>query len=370
MNSTNLDSFRKSLAFFKHKRLVSVCCASLLLAACGSSSSSDSSSSSSDSAPTISDVGIRFSDAAVGDLDSVNITVDKLIFNQSGEDIIVDTFTSEELNLIDSDTFQLNLLDFQGLESSLVLDSVTLPVGDYQNFRIVILDDGTYVQETGSDTTNELKVPSGVLKLGGFTVSATSSQTFVVEFGLRQAMTYNPGPERYILKPTGVRIVRLEDAANISGTVDLSTASCLAADDASLSHVAYLYAGHDLDASLLGDVFVREADIEVSVDNVAGTDFDDVVADNIIAPVVSTSIDENGDYLFSYINAGDYTVGIACNAAVDDPTLYDGITVPSPSGLVVELAVAQNQGMVCDFTEGFDVEACTVNVVEEVSDTE
>jgi hypothetical protein len=368
MNSTSLESFRKSLPFCKTKRLVSVCCASLLLAACGSSSSD----SSSDSDPTTSDVGIRFSDAAVGDLDSVNITVDKLIFNRSGEDIVVDTFTSEELNLIDSDTFQLNLLDFQGLESSLVLDSVTLPVGDYQNLRIVIPDndDGTYVQETGSDTTNELKVPSGVLKLGGFTVGATSSQTFVVEFGLRQAMTYNPGPARYILKPTGVRIVRLEDAANISGTVDLSTASCLPTDDTTLSHVAYLYAGHDLDASLLGDLFVREADIEVSEGEDVGTEFDADVADNIIAPVVATSIDENGDYLFSYLNAGDYTVGIACNASADDPTLYDGITVPSPSGLVVELAVAKNEGMVCDFTEGFDVEACTLDVVVEDDDEE
>ena len=355
MNSTNLESLRKSLPFFQAKRLVSICCASLLLAACGSSSS--------DSDPTTSDVGIRFSDAAVGELDSVNITVDKLIFNQSGDDIVVDTFTSEELNLIDSDTFQLNLLEFQGLESSLVLDSVKLPVGDYQNLRIVIVnDDGTYVQETGSDTRNALKVPSGELKLGGFSVSATSSQTFVVEFGLRQAMTYNPGPKRYILKPTGVRIVRLEDAANISGTVDLSTPSCLPTDDTSLSHVAYLYEGHDLDAELLGDVFVREADIDTSQGNEAGTDFDAVVADDIMAPAVATSIDVNGDYLFSFLNTGDYTVAISCNASVDDPILYDGITVPSPSGLVVELAVAKNEGMICNFTEGFNVEACSVDV--------
>jgi len=357
MNSTNLESLRKSLSFFQTKKLVSICCASLLLAACGSGSSS------SDSDPTTSDVGIRFSDAAVGDLDSVNITVDKLIFNQSGDDIVVDTFTSEELNLIDSDTFQLNLLDYQGLESSLVLDSVKLPVGDYQNLRIVILnDDETYVQETDNDTRNELKVPSGELKLGGFSVSATSSQTFVVEFGLRQAMTYNPGPKRYILKPTGVRIVRLENASNISGTVDLSTASCLPTDDTSLSHVAYLYEGHDLDAELLGDVFVREADIDETQGNVAGTDFDADVADNITAPVVATSIDENGYYLFSYLNDGDYTVAISCNAPADDPTLYNGITVPSPTGLVVELAIATNESITCDFTEGFNVEACSVNV--------
>jgi hypothetical protein len=333
------------------------------LSACGSSSSD--SDSSTNGAIDTSDVSIRFSDAPIEELDSVMITVDKLIFNRAGDDIVVDTFTSEELNLIDSDTFQLNLLDYQGLESSLVLDSVKLPVGDYQNLRIVIQsDDETYVQETGSVTHKELKVPSGELKLGGFSVSSKSSQTFVIEFGLRQAMTYNPGPDRYILKPRGVRIVRLDNASTISGTVDLSTASCLPTGDTSLSHIAYLYAGHNLDSGLLGDVFVREADIDVSDGNAAGTDFDADVPDNIIAPAVSTSIDENGDYLFSYLNDGDYTVAISCNAAVDHATLYDDITVPSPAGLVVELTLAKEADATCNFTEGFDVEACSVNVAD------
>ena len=38
-------------------------------------------------------------------------------------------------------------------------------------------------------------------------------------FDLRKAMTYNPGPDRYILKPTGVRVVEVETAASISGEV-------------------------------------------------------------------------------------------------------------------------------------------------------
>jgi len=326
-----------------------------VLSACGSSSS--------DSDPATSNVGIRFSDAPVEELDSVMITVDQLIFNQSGDDIVVDTFTSTELNLIESGTFQLNLLDYQGLESSLVLDAVKLPVGDYQNLRIKVVqdDEDTYVQETENGPHKELKVPSGELKLGGFTVSATSTQTFVVEFGLRQAMTYNPGPDRYILKPRGVRIVRLEDAASISGTVDLTTASCLPSEDTSLSHVAYLYEGHTLDSSLLGDVFVRASDIGASEEgNVAGTDYDADVADNIIVPLVSTSIDENGDYLFPYLNSGDYTVAISCNAVADNATLYDEVAVPSPTGLLVELALEKETNRVCDFTEGFEAEVCSV----------
>jgi hypothetical protein len=331
-----------------------------IVSACGSSSN--------DTSTPTSDVSIRFSDAPVEDLDTVMITVDKLIFNRSGEDIVVDTFTSEELSLNEADTFQLNLLDYQGLESSLVLDSVTLPVGDYQNLRVVIQDgNGTYVQETDNDTHKELKVPSGELKLGGFTVGDTSTQTFVIEFGLRQAMTHNPTKDRYILKPRGVRIVRLADAASISGTVDLLTANCLATEG--LSHVAYLYAGHNLDTALLGDVFVRKADLDASEINeaVADTDYDDNVEANIIAPVVATSIDaETGNYVFSYLNYGDYTVAISCNAAEDNAILYDGISIPNPEGLIVELSLAKESDRVCDFVEGFEVESCSEKMIVEI----
>jgi len=324
---------------------------SIFLSACGSSSS--------DSNPATSDVGIRFSDAPVEDLASVVITVDKLTFRHSnGDNIVVDTFTSEELGLVDSETFQLNLLELQGLTSSLVLDSVALPVGDYQNLIIEVLDDSenndTYVQEIGSEEHKNLKVPSKTLKLGGFTVSATSSQTFVVEFGLRHAMTYNPGPDRYILKPRGVRIVRLADASNISGNVEL-TSSCDPSDDTSLSHVAYLYEGHELNAELLGDVFVRESDLDVAEQSFAGTDFDENVPENIIAPVVATSVDgETGEYLFSYLNDGDYTIAISCNAPEDNSVIYDEITIPSPAPHLVELTLATETNMACDFVEGFD----------------
>lgn len=322
-------------------------------------------SSSNDTNTPTSEVGIRFSDAPVEDLDVVMITVDKLIFNRSGKDIVVDTFTSEELSLNEADTFQLNLLDYQGLESSLVLDSVTLPVGDYQNLRIVIQEGtDTYVQEKDDTAHKTLKVPSGQLKLGGFTVSETSTQTFVIEFGLRQAMTYNPGPDRYILKPRGVRIVRMEAASSISGTVDISTASCQATEG--LSHVAYLYAGHNLETSLLGDVFVREADIEASDENEAGVDYDGNVADNIITPAVATSIDPvTGDYIFSYLKDGDYTVAISCNAAEDNANLYDGISIPNPEGLIVELSLTKESNRVCDFVEGFEVESCSEKMIVE-----
>lgn len=320
---------------------------SALLALTACSSSDDASS------PASSDVSIRFSDAPIGELSEVVITVDKLIFNREGTDIVVDTFTSEELGIENSDTFQLDLLDVQGLDNKLVLDSVMLPVGDYQNLRIQVLDndiDKTYVWEDGGLAAKELKVPSGELKLGSFTVSSDSTQTFVVEFALNQAMTYNPGRDRYILKPRGIRVVRLVDAAHISGVVDLTSLhareGCSEKLDTSIGNVAYLYAGHDLETNLLGDVFVREDGSEEF------QEFDGDVPANIIAPITSAPIDGmTGEYLFSYLQPGSYSLAISCQAELDDPVIYDQVVIPSPANQLIEVDLEAETQLECNFPD-------------------
>ena len=318
----------------------------LMLSACGGSGNSSLDSH------TTSDVSIRFSDAPIDDLSNVVITVDQLIFSREGhDDIEVDRFTSDDLGITDADTFTIDLLEVQGNDNNLVLDSVDLPIGDYQNLSIVVLDediDLTYAHETASGLNKPIKVPSDRLKLGAFSVSNISTQAYVVEFGLRQAMTYNPGPDRYILKPRGVRIVRLEDASSIQGTVNLNaihlTDDCSSKLDSELGNIAYLYEGHDLDASLLGDVFVREDDDQ---DN---PEVDDDVAENIIAPIAATEINGiSGDYLFSYLEAGDYTLAISCHAEADGPIIHDGIVIPSPAGELLEINLATETDLQCDF---------------------
>ena len=341
----------------------------LLLAACSNSSSTKDS-------VTTSDVSLRLSDAPVGDLEQVVFTVDKIIFRRDGaDDVVVDTFTSDELNdgdgIVDEETFTLDLLTVQGNENRLVLDSVTLPVGDYQNMILKVLDEDlnySYVKEQDNDTLKELKVPSDGLKLGAFSVAAQSTQAFVVEFGLQQAMTYNPGKDRYILKPRGVRIVRLEEATSIEGVVDLAEINMTEACVGSLSSNAYLYAGHDLDASLLGDVFVRVDDDPTDPEM---PEQDDNVPENIIAPLVATAITERedetgtGDYIFSYLDAGDYTVAISCLAGdqVDDPVQYDGISIPLPATELIEVTLAAETQLHCDFPLG-ETPACSSNTVE------
>ena len=176
---------------FRTRPTLLVC--ALSLAACGGDGDGG--------APATSDVALRFSDAPVEALDSVTITVDTVTFRRdNGEDIVVESFTSEELGLVDADSFTIDLLDVQGEDSRLVLDSVELPVGGYSDLRLGILDEDlnfSYVEESADGALKPIKVPSDELKLGAFEVTAQSTQAFVVEFGLRQSMTYNPGPDRY-----------------------------------------------------------------------------------------------------------------------------------------------------------------------------
>jgi len=191
-------------------------------------------------------------------------------------------------------------------------------------------------------------VPNDELKLGSFTVAPESTQTFLIEFGLRQSMTYNHGPQRYILKPRGVRVVALQEASTVSGLVDLTALHavepCLSKSDSSLGNVAYLYAGHDLDQSKLGDTFIREDEDSTE------PEFDPDVTDDIIAPVVVTDIDGiDGSYLFSYLLEGDYTLAVSCVATDDDPVIYDGIAIPAPATEVVEISLGAEQDLRCDF---------------------
>lgn len=291
--------------------------------------------------PTSSDVAIRFSDAPVDALSKVLITVDRITFSQDGEeDISVDQFTSSELGITNADTFTIDLLEVQGDENRLVLDSIELPVGHYSDLRLDILDEDlnfSYVEESSGGELKNVKVPSGELKLGAFDVSPLSTQTFVIEFGLRQSMTYNPGPDRYILKPRGVRIVQLEQAAAIEGTLDVNALhlqSCMDKEDVTVGNVIYLYTGLGLDSEAMADDFDPDS---------AGAD-----ADNRIAPIASAIPDSDSRFIFSYLEPGDYTLAVSCDAANDDADALDtAITVPSSDTQVIETSVAAGQRKTC-----------------------
>jgi len=319
--------------------------------------------SNSSSEPNVSEVDLRFSDAAVDDATEVVITVDRIIFRPGGsaDDIVVEQFNGEpipidsEVNVeptmegteqtkeagetdsnVGTDTYTIDLLAVQGADSRLVLDDVLLPVGEYTNMLIEVIDDGTeHSYVTDPTGVKPLKVPSKTLKLGAFTITPTSKQSMVVEFGLQQSMTYNPGPDRYILKPRGVRIVAVDEASMISGTIDHSALhaleQCEALDAGGTSGTLYLYEGHALDVTKLADNF----DAAVLTD-----------AAGMISPIASTSLQET-EYTLSYIEPGNYTLALGCHTASDDADILDNLTVPNPTAQLVELSLNAGNSLSC-----------------------
>ncbi len=319
-------------------------------AALGGCGSDDSSMA----GPTTSDVDIRFSDAPVDTADKVVVTVERLHFVSDDETVTVDTFVDG------ADTFTIDLLEVQGEDNRLVLDSVELPVGSYRDLRLEILDEDvnySYVEEMAGGPLKPIKVPSGELKLGGFDVEPRSTQTFVIEFGLRQSLTYNPGPDRYILKPRGVRIVGLERATTVAGTVDLTALhlqeGCDAVDPGT-GDAVYLYPGVGLDAAALADDF----DADIARD-----------ADGRIAPLASAMLGSDGSFTFAYLEPGAYTVAATCTAAADDPDrLDDRIVVPQPSNQIAEATLERGERAQC--TLGNAEPSCTVVVSDVVDDAD
>ena len=301
------------------------------VAACsGSTSSGDNVSNS--------NVDLSFSDAPVDGAEEVVIAVESVTFRGNGDDIVVDTFTSEALGLQDAESFSLDLLTVQGEDRRLVIDSVELPVGDYSNMLIDVADEDasrSYVTEIGG-ARKELKVPSDQLKLGGFTISPVIRQSMVVEFGLEQSMTYNPGAERYILKPRGVRILSLDQASQITGMIDhvaLVNDGCSALETGGVAGSLHLYPAQEAANATLADNFDPET--------AQG-------AGAAVAPYASVSLDQ-ADFVFSYLEPGSYVLAVACGTIDDDPAVYQpaDLTIPNPTDQQLPVTLAPGERLVC-----------------------
>ena len=292
------------------------------------------------------------SDAPVGDLSEVVITIDGIELKRKGGDdcddetesddcAYIDRFTDEG---VDVDTIQVDLLTLQGSDNKIIVEEIELEAGEYDQLRLSVIDEDTnysWVKEKATgDTLKLLKVPSDELKLGGFTVDSGGVQVFIIEFNLHKAMTYNPGQDRYILKPRGVRVVDVETAASISGVVESTlfdgngTSPCIDKDDVNVGNVIYLYQGHGLNVDNLADNF--DSDVDKSAPDAA------------IAPYASEIVAADGTYEIAYLAPGNYTLAFTCEAEADDSEILDGIAIPSPQTEIIELNIAEGESRVCD----------------------
>lgn len=304
----------------------------LILTGCGSDSDS------SDSEKTA-NVSFSVSDAPVDEAQSVTIAFTQIeLIRQNGERIFLDV----EPDSAGVDYQQLDLLDYQGSDSELIVTQQPIPVGEYKNLILHISSESNVNFVDDAQGTQPLKQPSNKLQLGGFTVSEDATQAFTIEFDLRKSLVMRGNANNnngYILKPHGVTIIDNESAAILAGNVEPnlfdSDAVC---SETQGDNFIYLYQGSSLEIGKLGDLYDQDDE-----------EFNSTVPEGTIEPYATAKVDEAGNYEFGFLPSGDYTVAFNCDGAIDDSIQFDALPIPQPSEEVKEATLTSGETTTMNF---------------------
>lgn len=288
----------------RYTRLALACSAALTLAACGGDGSGEQTGT----------LRLGMTDAPVDHATSVVVRFTGVEFKPRGETAFSRDFTQPR---------DIDLLQFQGTNRTLLFDGETLPAGEYEWMRLKIVADpnvvDSYLTLDGGGQC-ELRIPSGAetgLKLvRGFTIGVGSMTDLTIDFDVRQSVVQPPGQrseatdcggQAYLLKPA-LRVVDSLEVGTIAGSVDAAlrtTAACTTSSVAPGS--VYLFGPYaSTDPAPLPD------------------DYDANTADGANA-IASALVDATGQYTIGFVPAGKYVVAYTCDA--DDVTT-DADAVP------------------------------------------
>jgi hypothetical protein len=291
---------------------------------------------------------LGFSDEAVEELKQVVIEVDSIRFRRSNvADVVVDTFTIDELGLVDAASFQMDLLTYRGRKQLLVIENLELDAATYSSVLVTLLDGDvnlSYVQES-DDTLKQLNQAQGGLSLPGFTLSS-GEKDYTVEFSLAQSLQYQSATDDYLLTTDGIRVEDNSTAASLSGRVATSlfdtVSPCDVKTDPEADNRIYLYQGTGLTDVQLADVFTTASGNLVP--DIAQAPF-------AVATLFQEETTGSWQYVFGYLPEGAYTLAFSCIAADDDPVEFDDITVPLPDTQHYELNLSAGAASICDLDE-------------------
>ncbi|WP_242441658.1 DUF4382 domain-containing protein [Pseudoalteromonas piscicida] len=294
-----------------YKPVLTAIASAMVLAACGGGSSSDQNNNNTTEPAQKTTVSVGVSDAAVNNLEEVNLVIQRLTFRGAGQDdVTFDTLDAQ------GNPMKINLLDYTGDDFYLVVNDQEIAAGNYEWIRADIVNgsnganfdmvsnvrflDGSQaplaVTRKGNDGIGEIQ-------LNDFSLNEGKNQ-IVLEFDLNKALLKRGNDDTVYLKPTAVRLENLLTSFEIEGTVSEALKNACIADNADLvpavgeyKHVVYLY----------------QADVEVPSD----------ISEADSAPVATANVDAESEYELAFIGAGDYKLGYSCLGHLDDVETND-----------------------------------------------
>lgn len=280
----------------------------LLIASCGGSGSAGGSGK----------LNLNITDAPIDEAAEVVVSLSGLSIKPADGPAIDINFEDPDGN---PEIKTIDLLSLQGANSLNILNDYVLASGNYNWIRLHVISSETttdsYIVLKQGGNQYPLYVPSGDetgLKLNrGFTIHDGKAAAFTIDFDLRKSVV-EPGnlSAAYKLKPT-LRIVENQNAGHIKGTVGSTTlndSNCIGTD-----YAVYAFTGG----------------------GITPDDMDGINPD----PVSSSLLTNTFTYGIGFLEEGDYTLAVTCQAADDKTDSNDSInflgtkTVTVIAGIII-----------------------------------
>lgn len=321
---------------WRHLRPIALACFTLpLLAACGGGGGMGSGSST---------LNLGITDGPIDSATSVVISITGVELQPSGggKAVTVNFKTPTSVDLMQ---------DTNGKATGL-LSGESVPAGNYQWIRLLVnvASDGTvansYIDINGGQYP--LRIPSGAqtgLKLvQGFTLSANQTANYTIDFMLAQSIsatappgqTTPTGQQVYFLVPA-MRLVNNTQVGTLSGTVALSSLQTAAATTAGcLTNYTVNTAGPLPDAHIY--IFSGSNATLTDIQNPPPSGY----TNPVVASITYSSSTNSYTYDQPFLDAGPYTVAIACGT--DDPLASDpsDLTFLGQTGTLIGIGGSTN----------------------------
>ncbi len=198
----------------------------------------------------------------------------------------------------------INLLEYQGTDSTPLLEDISLAQGEYESIRLLIDSDASYILINGAQQPLSLAVGSeDDLQINKtFNSGGGLQNNFTIDFDLRKSITL-VDETNYQLTPS-LRLVENSEVGSLEGTVEedfVLDNNCDNGSNNDTGNAVYIFEGSD-----------------AAVQDIFGTSSQNPIT---TAKVTYNDTDEEYEFVVGFLEAGSYTVAFTCDARRDTPNI-------------------------------------------------